>query len=155
MRRDRRAGIVSTFEELLEQDGRLVYKTKGSSMRPLLHENRDLVVIYAAKERLHKYDVALYRRGPAYVLHRVVKVLDDAYLIRGDNTYALERVPDEAVIGVLTGFNRKGHYHDVTDRGYQLYVHAWCAAYPLRAALIPGVRLVRRAARRMGLMRRG
>lgn len=144
---------MSTFEELLAQDGRLVYKTKGSSMRPMLHANRDLVVIYAPTERLKKYDVALYRRGPQYVLHRVVGVRDDEYLIRGDNTYALEHVSDEAVIGVLGGFTRKGTYRDVTDLAYRAYVRAWCAAYPLRRALIPGIRLMRRAARRMGLMR--
>lgn len=145
---------MSTFEELLAQDGRLVYKTKGSSMRPMLHANRDLVVIYAPTERLKKYDVALYRRGPQYVLHRVVGVRDGEYLIRGDNTYALEHVSDEAVIGVLGGFTRKGTYRDVTDRAYRAYVRAWCAAYPLRRVLIPGVRLMRRAARRMGLMSR-
>ena len=145
---------MSTFEELLEQDGRIVYKTKGSSMRPLLHENRDLVVILKKDGRLRRYDVALYRRGTAYVLHRVVGVRDEGYLIRGDNTYALERVPEDAVLGVLAGFTRKGTYHEVTDRGYVLYERVWCALYPVRAALIPGVRLVRRAARKVGLLRR-
>ena len=145
---------MSTFEELLEQDGRIVYKTKGSSMRPLLHENRDLVVILKKDGRLRRYDVALYRRGTTYVLHRVVGVRDEGYLIRGDNTYALERVPEDAVLGVLAGFTRKGTYHEVTDRGYVLYERVWCALYPVRAALIPGVRLVRRAARKVGLLRR-
>ena len=145
---------MSTFEELLEQDGRIVYKTKGSSMRPLLHENRDLVVILKKDGRLRRYDVALYRRGTTYVLHRVVGVRDEGYLIRGDNTYALERVPEDAVLGVLAGFTRKGTYHEVTDRGYVLYERVWCALYPVRAALIPGVRFVRRAARKVGLLRR-
>ena len=145
---------MSTFEDLLEQDGRLVYKTKGSSMRPLLHENRDLVVILKKDGRLRRYDVALYRRGTTYVLHRVVGVRDEGYLIRGDNTYALERVPEDAVLGVLAGFTRKGTYHEVTDRGYVLYERVWCALYPVRAVLIPGVRLVRRAARKVGLLRR-
>lgn len=145
---------MSTFEEQLEQDGRIVYKTKGSSMRPLLHENRDLVVILKKDGRLRRYDVALYRRGTTYVLHRVVGVRDEGYLIRGDNTYALERVPEDAVLGVLAGFTRKGTYHEVTDRGYVLYERVWCALYPVRAVLIPGVRLVRRAARKVGLLRR-
>lgn len=140
---------MSTFEDLLEQDGRLVYKTKGSSMRPLLRQNRDLVVIYRPEGRLKKYDVALYRRGPAYVLHRVIEVCDGYYLIRGDNTYALEHVPDEAVIGVLTGFNRKGKYHEVTESGYQLYVHAWDALYPARRVAVGGLRAAKRAAKKL------
>ena len=155
MGNDLRSERVTTFEELLEHDGKLVYKTKGSSMRPMLHENRDLVVILRKDGRLKKHDVALYRRGPQYVLHRVIRVTDTGYLIRGDNTYALESVPEAAVIGVLAGFNRKGVYREVTDKNYLRYVDFWCGAYPLRAALIPGVRLARRAARRLGLIGRG
>ena len=75
---------MSTFEEILSKDGKLVYKTKGVSMNPMLYQNRDLVVIVPNKERLKKYDVALYRRGRSYVLHRVIEVNDDGtYLIRG------------------------------------------------------------------------
>lgn len=74
----------------------------------MLYVNRDLVIISVPQGRLQPYDVALYRRGSAYVLHRVIQVREKDYLIRGDNTYRLEVVPDSAVIGVLTGFKRKG-----------------------------------------------
>ena len=107
---------MSTFEEILEKDGKLVYKTKGVSMNPMLYQNRDLVVIEVPKGRLKKYDVALYKRGKSYVLHRVIEVNDDGtYSIRGDNTYSIETVPEEAVIGVLTS------------------VKFWCEAYPARS----------------------
>lgn len=43
--------IMSTFEEILEKDGKLVYKTKGVSMNPKLYRNRDLVVIEVPKWR--------------------------------------------------------------------------------------------------------
>lgn len=128
---------MSTFEEILSKDGKLVYKTKGVSMNPMLYQNRDLVVIVPNKERLKKYDVALYRRGKSYVLHRVIEVNDDGtYLIRGDNTYSDEIVPDSAVLGVLTEFVRDGKQYKVTDEEYLRYVHAWCAAYPVRRLYI-------------------
>ena len=135
-----------TFEEILKQDGRLVYKTRGVSMLPMLHQNRDLVVIRPAG-RLQKYDVALYKRGEAYVLHRVTDVKGSCYLIRGDNTYVQERVPKDAVIGVLTEFVRKGRKYAVSDRGYRIYVRIWCAIYPARLFAIRIKRLLRRAAR--------
>ncbi len=50
---------MTSFEELLARDGKLVYKTRGVSMMPMLHENRDLVFITVPKRRLRKYDVAL------------------------------------------------------------------------------------------------
>ena len=122
-----------TFEEILARDGRLIYKTRGFSMLPMLHQNQDLVVIHVPDGRLKKYDVALYKRGKAYILHRVIGVYEGGYDIRGDNTFAIEKVPDEAVIGVLTAFVRKGKSYEATDRGYLCYVHFWCAIYPLRA----------------------
>ena len=138
-----------TFEELLARDGKLVYRTKGVSMEPMLRQNRDLVVIRVPASRLRKYDVALYKRGKDYVLHRVIGVGEDHYLIRGDNTFAVETVPDDAVIGVLTGFQRRGREHSVTDPGYRAYVRLWDGLYPLRALWVRGRRLTGRAVRRL------
>ena len=140
-----------TFEEILARDGRLVYKTKGVSMEPMLRQNRDLVVIQVPCSRLQKYDVALYRRGKNYVLHRVIAVKEGGYLIRGDNTYSLENVPDSAVIGVLTAFVRKGKQHEVTEKGYQLYVRFWNAVYPLRRFKLKALNRARAAASKLGL----
>ena len=97
---------MSTFEEILEKDGKLVYKTKGVSMNPMLYQNRDLVVIEVPKGRLKKYDVALYKRGKSYVLHRVIEVNDDG-------TYSKQ--------------------YSVTDPEYLRYVKFWCEAYPARS----------------------
>lgn len=144
--------MTSTFEDLLARDGRLVYKTKGRSMEPMLRQNRDLVILRVPASRLQKYDVALYRRGNDYVLHRVIRVCDGHYLIRGDNTYASEAVPDEAVIGVLTGFQRKGKQHAVTEKGYRLYVRFWNAIYPLRRFRQRLRGLAVRAARKLGVL---
>ena len=142
---------VSTFEDILARDGRLVYKTRGVSMEPMLRQNRDLVVIRVPGSRLKKYDVALYKRGKDYVLHRVIGVAEDHYLIRGDNTYAVETVPFGAVIGVLTAFSRKGKSCRVEDRSYRLYVRFWWAVYPLRRLLLPVRPVLGRAARKLGL----
>lgn len=144
--------MTTTFEELLARDGRLVYKTKGTSMEPMLRQNRDLVVIEVPASRLKKDDIALYRRGENYVLHRVIDVKEDRYLIRGDNTYTLENVPDRAVLGVLTGFVRKGKQHSVDEGGYRRYVRFWNAIYPLRAVCFRCRRLFVRIARRLGIL---
>lgn len=142
---------MASFEDLLTRDGVLVYKTKGTSMEPMLRQNRDLVVIRVPSSRLHKYDVALYRRGGSYVLHRVMAVKDGYYLIRGDNTFASEIVPDDAIIGVLTSFTRKGRQCDVTEKGYQWYVRIWGLLYPLRFAGFCAYRAARAVARKIGI----
>lgn len=123
-------------------------------MKPMLYVNRDLVIISVPQGRLQPYDVALYRRGSAYVLHRVIQVREKDYLIRGDNTYRLEVVPDSAVIGVLTGFKRKGKDYSVQDPAYRRYVRVWCAIYPARKVLVYLIRKAKAAARKMGISRR-
>ncbi len=145
---------MTSFESLLSRDGRLVYKVRGVSMKPLLRQNRDLIVVETPSGRLKKYDVALYRRGKDYVLHRVIGVEKDYYLIRGDNTYRIETVPDDAVIGVLTGFQRDGRQYSVTDRGYRCYARCWCAIYPLRHLAVRARWLAGAVLRKLGIRRR-
>ena len=143
---------MTRFEDLLQKEGRLVYKTKGTSMEPMLRQNRDLVIIEIPSARLQKYDVALYRCGEKYILHRVIGVEDEYYNIRGDNTYSIEQVPFDAVIGVLKSFNRKGKLHDVSERSYRFYVRFWNAIYPLRALWKRVRQLLIKAARKLGLI---
>ena len=110
------------------------------------------MIIRVPIPRLRKYDVALYKRGDTYVLHRLITVRDDHYLIRGDNTYSLEHVPDTAVIGVLSSFRYKGTQHGVKDLGYLCYVRIWQAIHPLRLLRAHLRPWAIRIARRMGIL---
>ena len=69
--------------------------------------------------------------GEKYVLHRVIRVLPEGYLIRGDNCLTTERVQESQVIGVLTGFYRDDRPVDLSGTGYCLYCRIWCALSPL------------------------
>ena len=137
-----------SFEEILAKDGKLVYKTRGTSMLPMLRQNRDLVVIVPPSGSLHRYDAALYKRGQQYVLHRVIDIREEGYVFRGDNTYLPEPgITDRDIVGVLQAFIRDGKMIPATDRKYRLYVRFWCATFTLRAA---AVRIIRRLKRLFG-----
>ena len=71
---------------------------------------RDLLVIVAVKKPLERYDIPLYRRDSGqYVLHRIVDIKDDGYVMRGDNRDILEYgIEDSQIIGVLTHIIRGG-----------------------------------------------
>ena len=89
------------IEEIIARDGVYVCTTSGISMKPMLRDRRDTVVIAPVSGRLKKYDVALYRYKGKYLLHRVVKVLPDSYVCCGDNCITPEiGVTDADVIGV-------------------------------------------------------
>ena len=128
---------MSSFEDELEQNGSLVFPNKGTSMMPLLRQNRDLMVIEKkGPERCKKYDAVLFKRGDSYVLHRILKVREKDYWIVGDNRRTGDYVRDEQILGVLTQVVRDGRTIRATDPGYQLYVHLWCDLFPLRSALL-------------------
>lgn len=108
----------------------------GTSMRPLLR-NRESIVIVESADRVppRRGDVALYKTGGAYILHRVLRVMPDEYLTRGDNTWVIEHVPKDAVLATMTGFYRYPESRLVSRNNiaYRLYVLA-----------LPEIRLVRR-----------
>lgn len=111
-----------TIEQAIEQEGKFVSTTSGFSMYPLLYDRRDTIIILPKNGRLKKYDVPLYRRGDAYVLHRIVKVLPDSYVICGDNCECYEYgIRDEDIIGYLAAFYRKDKYCTVDNRVYRFY----------------------------------
>ena len=141
----------SGFEEVLERDGRLIYTNVGDSMLPLIREGRDLLVIERPQGRLRRYDVPLYRRDSGqYVLHRVLRVLPDGYVLCGDNRWRCERgIGDGHVVGVLRAVIRDGRELPVTDPRYRLYVHLWCDLFPLRAAILRARDLCRGLKRRL------
>lgn len=119
-------------------------------MEPMLKQNRDLVIIRVPVSRLKKYDVALYKRGENYVLHRVVGIGDDYYLIRGDNTFTIEKVPDSNVIGVLTEFKRNGKLYKTNDKRYLLYAKCWNRIYPVRAGAFQSISFAKSVSRKTG-----
>lgn len=133
------------IEKLLSEEGTYASVTEGRSMRPLFKTHRDMVVIKKSNAPLSKYDVALYRVGEKYILHRVIGVdsAKEVYLIRGDNTFKTERIPFDAIIGVMVSFNRKGKHYGVTDKGYMRYVRLWSFIYPLRYVIYQPCRAVR------------
>ena len=126
--------IKTTYEEELARSGSFTYTFRGVSMRPLLIQGRDMFTITKKQGRCNKYDVVLYKRPPAsYVLHRVVEVREQDYVILGDNCLNKEYgIRDEDIIGVMTSFVRKGKEYPVSHRGYRVYSVVWYKLYPLR-----------------------
>lgn len=117
--------IHRTIEEELTVHDHSFFQTVGNSMEPLLHNRESTVVIAAKQGRLKRYDVALYRWPTGeYVLHRVVKVLDKAYVIRGDNCTWDEVVQDDQILGVMTAYypNAYGNPIPCNSKIYQRYL---------------------------------
>lgn len=128
-----------TFEEELEMHGSFLFKNVGTSMMPLLRQNKDLFFIESKKGRsIKKYDVVLFKRANGrYVLHRIVKVRKNDYVLCGDHLYRREYgIMNNQILGVMTKVIRDGKAIHVNDWKYKLYVHIWCDFFYIRVIIL-------------------
>lgn len=130
--------IEGGIEQELQQSGAYMSTTVGYSMWPMLRDRRDTVIIRPVTDDLQRGDVALYRlpKSGTYVLHRIIHVKEDHYLIVGDNCGVVETVPKDRVFGYLDGFYRGEKWIAPDSRGYALYRWFICAVSPAHRAWI-------------------
>ncbi len=117
-----------SYEKYLEDNETLTYTNVGGSMLPLLREGKDLFTVNKkGQERCKRGDVVLYRRPTKqYILHRIIEVRDNDYVILGDNCIEKEyKIKDEDILGVMTAYVRSEKEHSTKELGYRLYSFIW------------------------------
>ena len=139
------------IQEQLKAEGYYVSTTVGVSMWPMLRNRRDRVIIRPVESgRLSRYDLPLYQRPDGkFVLHRIIGVKEDHYVIRGDNTYVKEHVPDAWIVGVMSEFYRGKRHITAESRRYRAYAAVWTWLFPIRYVVRGGLLLSRRAFRKL------
>ncbi len=127
---------LKNADEVLKTQDEVMSLTRGTSMRPLLRQGRDIVVIKRPQFPLKAGDVPLYKvkSRKELVLHRILKVNNDgSYIIRGDNLYAKEHVAESQIVGVMKAFYREGKYFDCEKScKYKIYIVLNRVSYPMR-----------------------
>ena len=130
------ATSINTAEEQLKTNESAAFLTSGTSMRPLIRAHKDIVVISRVQKPLKVGDVPLYKKDGAdkLILHRIIDIAPDGtYIIRGDNTYSKEYIPQCDIIGVMTALYRGGKYIDCkTSKLYKVYIKVNRFLYPVR-----------------------
>lgn len=137
--------LIPLFRERLAAGQSVRFSPKGTSMLPMLRQDRDSVVLSPLPERLKKYDLPLYRReNGQYVLHRVIRV-GTTYTCMGDNQFVPEPgLRHDQMIGLVTAFSRKGKEYTVQHPGYRLYCRVWFHTRHIRRLFRRGIAFIRR-----------
>ena len=121
--------LLPFIEEAFDRGVDFQIPITGTSMNPLLYQNRDFVKIVKPQLPLKLGDIPLYRRNDgAFVLHRVVAIKDDGeYVMCGDNQFVLEfGITDKNIIGVAKTLIINGKEIDVdTDSEYLKHKHKY------------------------------
>ena len=129
--------VIGNIEHQLREEGVYVSTTVGYSMWPMLRNRRDRIIVVAkGEERLKKWDLPLYRDPDGrYVLHRIIDVKDGYYIIRGDNTFVKEKIPEEWILGYVSEFYRGEKHIFSNQKSYRFYAVLWQRIYFLRLLL--------------------
>ncbi|MBP3691944.1 MAG: S24/S26 family peptidase [Clostridia bacterium] len=119
--------LASTADSI-KKHGFALTGFSGRSMYPMLRYETDKVLVEKATGPFTKYDVVLYPNNHGkYVLHRIIKIKNGEYIIRGDNNLFNEYgITDNEIIGILKGFYHGKKYIDCKkNKGYKLYTFIW------------------------------
>lgn len=126
---------LDSVGEALKTNCQVSVLTSGASMRPMLRQHRDIVVIERITGKLKVGDVVAYPgANNSYTLHRIVRIKNGALIIRGDNNYFTEKnVKRKDIVGILKEFYREGKYINCkTNKRYKLYTEYIILSYPFR-----------------------
>ncbi len=132
--------LLTFIEEAFNRGLDFQIPITGTSMNPLLYQNRDYVKIVKPVLPLKIGDMPLYRRTDgAFVLHRVVDINENGeYVMCGDNQFILEHgITDSNIIGIAKILVIDGKEIDVdTDTEYlkhkEKYLKNIKTRYPVR-----------------------
>lgn len=106
---------LKNIEDKLKKEDFIISDINGNSMSPFLKEKRDKVVITKLVKEPQLYDVILYKNNNKYVLHRIIGINDDKYLIRGDNCISIEYIDKNRIIGVLNAYYNNDDYIEINE----------------------------------------
>ena len=139
------------LDSVINSGGEFKIISKGTSMLPMLRDGVDTVVIVKKPEKLKKGDTVLYvRNSGEYVLHRIIKVKKDGFVMRGDNHFISEYpIFENQIIGFLTAYIRDGKRTEHTDFKYRIYSFYVVHFMPFRFVAKRSLRLLKRVLRKL------
>ena len=125
--------MIKTIADVIREKGYYVTRPKGTSMFPMLREDRNEICVVRADD-ISAYDVVLYvRDNGAYVLHRIIGIDASGYVCCGDNQWIPEHgVRRGQIIGRLDRWYKGDREYTVRDKAYLRYVKFWCKSLGLR-----------------------
>lgn len=142
--------LYPIIKEQLESGRTVTLPITGTSMLPLLVAGRDSVILSSVKKP-NINDIIFYRRNNGqFVLHRIIGVDENGYILCGDNQWVKEYgIHDHNIIGVVTEINRDGKTFNINNDKYIKYYKRWLKLFPIRKPLIKILTILRAIKRKM------
>lgn len=132
--------FMQEITRMFRQEGKksVTFIVRGFSMRPFLEDGRDKIVLAPPREPKIGDVVLAEISEKRYALHRVIKVENGIYTMRGDGNplRMTEQFTQDKIIGLADGFIRKGKFVSTDSRQWRCYSAVWNILKPLRRILL-------------------
>lgn len=123
--------LISLLKATLDKGSCCRFVVKGFSMHPFIKSKDVLTISPVGNKRLAIGDVVAFisERPKQLIVHRIVKVTDDFYMVKGDNSLCSDGlIPKEDILGYVVKQKRSGK--DVCfGLGSEKYVIAFISFY--------------------------
>ena len=99
--------LLGEVKSMLAEGKDVVIPTKGNSMLPFIHSDRDSVTLERVSGPLSVGDIVLFRYKGKYIMHRIYAIGKDGITLMGDgNLNVMEHCTASDVIGIVTGLTK-------------------------------------------------
>ena len=131
------------IEEVLAENGFVIVPVHGTSMRPLLKEGKSLVQIEQKDGRYERGDVVLFRKEDGtLVLHRIIDVQGNEYVMLGDHQYKeKEKIHLSQIIGFVSEYWTDAKQIHENSFGYRISHAIWNGNLVIRRIVLALLRL--------------
>ena len=122
--------FFAEVERLLARGESVTMLVRGDSMRPLLRNGRDTVVVAPRGEApLRVLDIVLFRYRGRHVLHRIVRIEGDRLTLAGDGNYRLRErcTSDDIVARMVCAVRPSGRIVECDSRRWRIQSRLWLA----------------------------
>lgn len=130
--------LLGEARGLLSEGRQVIIPTKGSSMLPFIHGEKDCVLL-EKKDELSVGDIVLAMLNEnRYVLHRIWAIDGEKVTLMGDGNLAgKEECTKAAVCGTVTQIIKKnGKKIDVSSAGFRRSSRIWRRLLPVRRYIL-------------------
>ncbi len=129
--------LIPELARLIAEGKEVRFTPSGVSMRPFIEGDRDSVILTALKTPPRRGDILLAQvqtlcGNTTYVLHRLIRIENETYILQGDGNLAgEERCALGDIIGRVTRIENPAGRRKMLTRG-----SVWYALRPVRKWLL-------------------
>lgn len=136
--------FFAQIESEIAEGKSVIFKVKGNSMYPFLRNGIDSVKLAPVNQKLAKNDVVLFKFNGKHVLHRIIKIEGDKYILQGDGVIKnKEYCSSEDIIGVVTHICREdGKMIAVKSFKWRILPEIWFILRFARRYLLAIIRII-------------